>query len=67
MTTVVIERAMMKDRHHTDGGNKHGQQEDPPSPVVASDVGTGSSDDMVGSALVEEAGVVLQHVLHVEL
>ena len=58
MTTVAIEAATMEDRYHSDEDNKHGQQDDWPS------VGTGSSDDMVGS---EEAEVVLQHDSHVEL
>lgn len=56
----------MEDRHHTDGDNKHGQQDDWPSLDVSSEVGTGSSDDMVGSAPVEEEEVVLQHDSHVE-
>ena len=64
MTTVAIEAATMEDLQHTDDDKIHGQQDNLPSLAVASGVGTGSSDDMVGS---EEAEVVLQHDSHVEL
>lgn len=61
-----IEEAMEEDQHHTDDDNCHEQRNDCPGQVVASKVGTGSSDDTVDNVLVEEAEVVLQHGSHVE-